>query len=96
MSDDSLEGIDAILEVLAEDDLERSGWRKHVNHETGAIAMFPSVPHHIPGSKAARAAENEWEARCQSMHDQQITLVPEPKPEVNTLQERVDQLRRGD
>ena len=93
---DDLAGIDAILEVLAEDDLERSGWRKHVNHETGAIAMFPSVPHNIPGSKAARAAENEWEARCQSMHDQQVPITLEPKPEVNTLKERVDQLRRGD
>ncbi len=72
MSDD----IDTLLRDLS---YIESGWHRHENSETGAVAIFPET---------AEDAE-DWEARALEMHAAQWIIVPEVKPAENTLAARV-------
>lgn len=66
-----------------------SGWHRHENPVTGAVALFPSVEVHPSGSKEARAVEADWEARASAMHAAQTPVTLAEKPAENTLAERV-------
>jgi len=65
----------------------RSGWYRHVNHESGALAVFPET---------ARD-EAAWEAKAEAEAAETVALGertrPEPKPLENFF---VSRLRRGD
>ena len=69
-----------------------SGWHRHENPVTGAVALFPDVPRHPSGSAEARAAEDDWEARALAMHSAQEPVTLAPKPRENVL----SRIERGD
>ena len=62
----------------------------------GKFAVFPKVKRHPPNSPEQRAAEDAWESRCEQMHDNQVPITVEPKPEENTIAAHKDRLVRGD
>ncbi len=80
------DNIDVLLRDLSYID---SGWHRHENPVTGAVALFPDMPMFPSGSKEARAAEDAWEARALAMHASQTLILPEAKPLENTLAARV-------
>ncbi len=83
------DNIDVLLRDLSYID---SGWHRHENPVTGAVALFPDVPRHPSGSVEARAAEDEWEQRSLAMHAEQRTITLAPKPIENTM----TRIERGD
>ena len=70
------DNIDVLLRDLSYID---SGWHRHENPETGAVALFPETAKN----------EAEWEARALLMHAEQTPVTLAPKPRGNTLAERV-------
>ena len=91
--------IDALLNRLSGDDSKTQvGCRIHRNHETGAIAVFPSVPFYPVGSPEQRKLESEWEKRALAMHENQQplpTLADKPS-DGSTTGKYFSELRRGD
>lgn len=61
----------------------------------GKFAVFPKVKRHPPNSPEQRAAEDAWQQRAMEMHENQVLVKLDPKPEINELQARKD-LVRGD
>ncbi len=59
-----------------------SGFHRHVNSETGAMAIFPETA----------KSEHDWEARALAMHENQRTIIPAPKPRENAM----TRITRGD
>ena len=83
------DNIDVLLRDLSYID---SGWHRHENPVTGAVALFPDVPRHPSGSVEARAAEDAWEIRALVMHENQAPIHLAPKPPENVL----SRIERGD
>ena len=52
------DNLDVLLRDLA---MKDSGWHRHENPQTGAVAFFPDVPRFPSGSKEARTAEDDRE-----------------------------------
>lgn len=69
-------------------------WHRFVNHETGAVSLFPRVKYFRTGSQARREQEDDWEIRAQAMHLAQKTLIIESKPLENMLAAK--RIERGD
>ncbi len=88
-----LEGLDAIAERL---NFKRLGWHRHVNEETGDVALFPTVPFYRSGTPEQLKQEREFEQRALAMHEAQEPVWLEAKPEENTLAARKGQIIRGD
>ena len=90
--------IDGLLDRLSGDDSRfLPGCRIHRNLETGAIAVFPSVPFYPQGSPEQRKLESEWEKRSLVMHENQQplpTLADKPTEIVPKYHEITT--RRGD
>ena len=82
MTNENNDGLNALSEVLA---IRRSGYHRHVHSETGAVVIFPATAKH----------EYEWERRALEMHNAQVPVIPDAKPEENTLATRM-QVIRGD
>ena len=80
------DNLDVLLRDLA---LKDSGFHRHENPQTGAVAFFPDVPVFPSGSNQARQIEAAWEARALVMHESQDPIRLEPKPLENTLAKRV-------
>ena len=70
------DNIDVLLRDLSYID---SGWHRHENPETGAVALFPETAKN----------EAEWETRALLMHASQEAITLAPKPLENTLAQRV-------
>lgn len=71
----SEDAIDGLLNRLSGDDSKwQPGCRIIRNAETGAIAVFPSVPFYPVPSPEQRKLESEWEARSLEMHSRQESL----------------------
>ncbi len=83
------DNIDVLLRDLSYID---SGWHRHENPVTGAVALFPDVPRHPSGSPEQRALEDEWEARALQMHSKQTPIHLEAKPQENAM----TRIERGD
>ena len=83
---DRLNDLDALAELMSELAWRNSGWNRHVNHKTGAVALFPKTATDV----------DAWEVRCQEMQAAQRPVQVEDKPEENTLPSRADRLRRSD
>ena len=92
----SEDAIDGLLDRLSGDDSKtQAGCRIHRNAETGAVAVFPSVPFFPQGSTEQRKLETEWQSRAVAMHENQTpfpTLAE--KPQENILAKIA--LQRGD
>ena len=73
------DNIDVLLRDLSYID---SGWHRHENPVTGAVALFPETAKN----------EAEWEARALLMHREQVSLTLKPKPVENTM----TRIERGD
>lgn len=69
----------------------RAGWHA-VRNESGVTVVLPDVP--VLKGEAQRALEDEWERKALAMHAGQTTIIPKPKPIVNTL--AAAKLNRGD
>ena len=85
--------IDGLADLISDLGFKRLGWHRHVNSESGVIALFPSVPVHASGSAAQQKLEREFEERALAMHDSQIPVMPEAKAPVNTLASRLQTIR---
>ena len=83
------DNIDVLLRDLSYID---SGWHRHENPVTGAVALFPDVPRYPSGSVEARAAEEAWQERSLAMHLAQSPVTLAPKPAENAL----SRIERGD
>lgn len=79
------EQIDGLAALANELFWRRSDWHRHVNAETGALALFPKTAKDV----------DEWEQRALAMHAQQETIRLDAKPEENTLAAR-KRIMRGD
>ena len=92
-----LEGLDAIAERL---NFKRLGWHRHVNEETGDVALFPTVALHTADTPAQRQLEEKWQAKAMAQNEENERLERAnrlaAKVEVNTLAERKAQITRGD
>ncbi len=87
--------IDGLLDRLTGDDSKtQPGCRIHRNAETGAVAVFPSVPFYPQGSHEQRELEKSWEARAILMHSEQVPITVADKPLENVLAKVA--LERGD
>jgi len=90
------DGLDSIAERL---NFKRLGWHRHVNSETGEIALFPSVRHHTADSPARLKLENAWEQKALAQNAKAEAMERAnrlaDKPAVNTLAER-KRIARGD
>lgn len=93
---EQVDGLDGLYEQLYR---KRSGWHWQTNAETGAIALFPNVPHHAPNSPAQRALEDAWEVKAIAQAEESERMERanriEAKAEVNTLAARKAQIVRG-
>ena len=83
---DEIDGLSALSEALA---IRRSGYHRHENAETGAVAIFPSVKVFPVGSAEQMALETEWAQRAIVMHQNQVPVTLEAKPVENTLAVRL-------
>ena len=52
-----------------------SGWHRHVNPETGAVALFPETA----------KDDDQWQARAIQMHAAQVPVTLAPKPLENAM-----------
>lgn len=59
-----------------------SGWHRVVNPENGNFALFPETA----------KSESAWEQRAIQMHENQVPIRIEPKPQENAMRRIV----RGD
>ena len=66
------DNIDVLLRDLSYID---SGWHRHENPVTGAVALFPETAKN----------EAEWESRALAMHAEQEAITLPPKPRENAL-----------
>lgn len=76
------DSLDVLLRDLA---MKDSGWHRHENPETGAVAYFPET---------AKSAE-DFERRALAMHESQepVTLAPKPREDHMAARKRI---ARGD
>ena len=88
-----LEGLDALAERLT---FKRLGWHRHVNEETGDVALFPNVPLYRSGTPEQLKQEREFEQHALAMHEAQEPVRLDAKPEENSLAARKAQITRGD
>lgn len=86
---DNIDGLDDLYERL---NRKRSGWHWQINSETGATALFPSVPVYAANSPEQRALEDAWEARAIQMHENQEAIRLAAKPKENAM----TRITRGD
>ena len=80
------DNVDALIRDLA---LQKANLHRVENPESGAVAMFPTVPSHAPNSPEQRALENEWETRAilQTQQAERLTIENQPtrKPKQNAF-----------
>lgn len=93
MTDAENDGLDLLANILA---IRRSGLHRHENRESGATALFPSVPMHTAGSAQQMALENTWEEKAiaQNAEAQRLEHANRLKPKV--VENRLARVVRGD
>ena len=91
------DAIDGLLSRLGGDDSRwQPGCKIHRNSETGAIAVFPSVPFFPVGSTEQRKLESDWQVRALEMHSQQQPVPLPPDKPTEITHRYHPELTRGD
>ena len=72
----------------------RAPWHE-IAAPNGAMSIYPLVPNFPVGSPARRKQEDEWETRCQEMHDNQHVITLDDKPKIKKYEDHAKSLKRG-